>query len=246
MKAREIIENKFLSGIYKITNLINNKCYIGQSKHVSRRIQEHISSAHRVTAQDYNYPIHCAFRKYGLDNFDFELLESTTDLNIREQYYVNLFDSRKNGYNQTDGGYQSIRQIKLTKDDVIRIIEQLKTTLKPLTQIAEEFDISADFVSDINFGNSWFDETINYPVRSAELTKLCKSYCVNQSYVEQLDKSFNLISVFKSANDAGTKLAIRVDHITETINGKRKSAGGFYWRKVPVSDTEFIKMFSSK
>lgn len=76
------------TGIYKITNCVNNKIYIGQARNISRRIYEHIRSTISKQKSDYNYPLHRAFRKYGLDNFDIEVLErcSAEDLDQREQY----------------------------------------------------------------------------------------------------------------------------------------------------------------
>ena len=55
-------------GIYKITNLINDKKYVGQSIHIDRRWKEHIY-------QNRNSAIHQAIEKYGIENFIFEIIE---------------------------------------------------------------------------------------------------------------------------------------------------------------------------
>ena len=62
-------------GIYKITNNINNKIYIGCSKNIEHRWLAHKSESILENNQQYNYSIHKAFRKYGLDNFSFEIIE---------------------------------------------------------------------------------------------------------------------------------------------------------------------------
>lgn len=93
--------------VYKITNKLNNKCYIGiTSKGISARIKEHIYTAER----DPVFPIHRALNKYGKDNFTFELLDfscnSWEELTEKEKYYINLYKSndKEFGYNLTEGG----------------------------------------------------------------------------------------------------------------------------------------------
>lgn len=95
------------SGIYRIYNTINNKSYIGQSKNIKKRILYH----HLC---DFNNPNNCcyenkfyqAIRKYGLDNFEVEILVlcKEEDLNENEIRLIGKFDSFKNGYNSTEGG----------------------------------------------------------------------------------------------------------------------------------------------
>lgn len=88
------------TGIYKITNKINGKIYIGQSKNVERRWREHLRSKD-------NTPIHCALRKYGPENFNFEILAECDkdELNRLEQFYIQEYDCMSpRGYNLTPGG----------------------------------------------------------------------------------------------------------------------------------------------
>ena len=77
-------------GIYKITNLINGQSYIGQSVDIEKRWLKEQQSAFNVNNSSYNYPISCAFRKYGIDNFQFEVLEEClrNQLNEREKYWI--------------------------------------------------------------------------------------------------------------------------------------------------------------
>ena len=97
-------------GIYKIENIINHHIYIGQSINIEERWQEHrrngSANEQAVNKIWYNYPIYRAMRKYGIDNFKFTILEEVAveDLNKRERYWIDYYNSYKNGYNATTGG----------------------------------------------------------------------------------------------------------------------------------------------
>lgn len=85
-------------GIYKITNKINNKSYIGQSNNVERRLKEHKCIEHET-----NKSLKLAYKKYGIENFEFEILEECKlkELNEKEIYYIDML---KPQYNRTSGG----------------------------------------------------------------------------------------------------------------------------------------------
>ena len=104
--AREVI-----CGIYKITNLVNGKIYIGESVDVHRRISQHkkIGRSKNGYKRDKNKPLYRALKKYGIDNFSFEIIEkcSSDDRFEREKYWISYYDCTTKsgkGYNQSDGG----------------------------------------------------------------------------------------------------------------------------------------------
>jgi group I intron endonuclease len=77
------------SGIYKITNIINNKIYIGQSKNLYKRLKNYIYEAsYYKNDKRLKRPIIFAIKKYGLKNFKFDVIELTIDLNEREKYWI--------------------------------------------------------------------------------------------------------------------------------------------------------------
>ena len=90
---------KNVRGIYKVTNKINGKVYIGQSVDIGRRWREH------MTAKDDIY-FHKAIQKYGVENFEWEVIEQCKkkDLDEREIYWIEYYDSFNKGYNCTKGG----------------------------------------------------------------------------------------------------------------------------------------------
>ena len=88
-------------GIYLITNKVNGKKYVGQSIDIERRWKSHI-----IASKKSELHIHRAIRKYGIDNFDFSILEecSVDKLDEREIYWISELDTYNNGYNMTIGG----------------------------------------------------------------------------------------------------------------------------------------------
>ena len=90
-----------ISGIYKIENLINHKVYIGQSKNIIARCFAHLQpkGEHCVDLRD-------DFQKYGYDNFSFEVIKQTYDLNYWEIFLIQIYDSTnpEYGYNISIGG----------------------------------------------------------------------------------------------------------------------------------------------
>lgn len=82
-----------MKGVYKITNKINGKCYIGSSVDIKKRWREHRARS-VITTNNYKNTyyshLYCAFRKYGRDNFEYEVLEeleNESDLLERERYW---------------------------------------------------------------------------------------------------------------------------------------------------------------
>lgn len=106
--------------VYKITNQINKKCYIGSTKDPKKRWQQHKNSSVWESCPSYNYPLQKAMRKYGIDNFSFEILEelkTVEELDQREQYYIKFYNTiTPNGYNILEGGQKNRRAIEYCKN----------------------------------------------------------------------------------------------------------------------------------
>ena len=93
--------------IYKISNTVNNKVYIGQTAlSLERRWNLHKWTAENPSYPSYPYPLYRAMRKYGINNFKIEIIEEidNKDLNEREIYWISYYDSYNKGYNMTLGG----------------------------------------------------------------------------------------------------------------------------------------------
>lgn len=90
-------------GIYKITNTINGKMYIGQSIDIEARWKRHICDYKNDSK---NNKFYNAIKKYGLDNFVFSIICEVpkSALDEYEISYINYYDTVKNGYNSREGG----------------------------------------------------------------------------------------------------------------------------------------------
>lgn len=118
--------------IYKATNLINGKSYIGfTSKTLDQR-----KLGHKTSLTYRNNKFYSAIKKYGWEQFSWDILYQSKDLdfckNIMEPYFIRIFNSLHEGYNMTSGGdgivnpSQEVRQ-KIAEANSKRIItEQAK------------------------------------------------------------------------------------------------------------------------
>ena len=114
--------------IYKITNKINNKMYIGQTiTTIKERMYKHYSNAKKATTG-----IDFAIGKYGKENFIVEEVCSCLDedLDDLEQFYIAKFDTYNTGYNLTIGGQDSTTALNLDEQEVISKYLEIKNVNK--------------------------------------------------------------------------------------------------------------------
>ena len=99
-----VLGKKIICGIYKITNLLTEQCYIGQSVNVSDRWKQHCKSGLGIQASATNI-LYNSMQKDGVWNFSFELLEQCSRqlLNEKEKFWIQMYQSNIFGYNSTKG-----------------------------------------------------------------------------------------------------------------------------------------------
>ena len=97
-----------ISGIYKITNLDNNKVYIGQAVNIAERLRTHIKAG--IGIDPTNSELYKDMKKIGVENFTFEILEACPPsmLNDKEKFWISFYHGQDFGYNITKGGSQRI------------------------------------------------------------------------------------------------------------------------------------------
>ena len=170
-------------GIYKIENLINHKIYIGQSKTIEKRWRQEKERAFDKSSEEFSKTLYKAFRKHGIENFSFEIIEKcdASLLNEREVYWIGFYNSYFDGYNETKGGEGVLWfGISLTYEQVKEIQEILKTTNRTHKDIGQQFQVSENTICGINTGYYWYDSNINYPIRKTKKEILYCSNCGKQ------------------------------------------------------------------
>lgn len=208
--------------IYKISNDINEKLYIGKTMYsIEKRWQQHCHDMLKKKCE--NRPLYSAMRKYGIEHFFIEALEEINNLqllNEREIYWIQYYDSYHNGYNATLGGdgksyadYDLIYSLYTENNLNIKEIKE-KTGHDPLT-----------IKTALHLHN-----ISNTDIHQRQLNRLCKP-------VAQIDIQTNkIIAIFPSCISACNAVTgdnnSRGGHISAVCKGKRKTAYGFKWQYV--------------
>lgn len=201
--------------IYKITNLINQKIYIGETtRSLNKRWNEHKHQS-LVQGHGYNYHLHCAIRKYGVDNFKIEIIEECEDKDRfnREHYYIIKFNSLEpNGYNFLASGEGSV------KVPIEKIVEAWKEGLN-CKQIGEKLGLGRQIVS---------EHLKNYGITQEEIYKR-QGKCTAERCgrpVLQYDLSGTFIKEYPSASSTEFAQAA----VSNVCRQEQYMAYGYLWK----------------
>ena len=162
-------------GIYKIENLITGKVYIGQSKHIEVRWQEHCRPSS-------NSIVGNAIHKYGKENFSFEILEecNSEELDSKEEYYIKLYNSVvPNGYNVEEkvNGCRNYF-LNYSKEYFDNIVLDIKLSELSLAEIADKYALDLSMIYYINRGDYHTLADEKYPLRKVKSPRKPK-YCID-------------------------------------------------------------------
>lgn len=222
-----------ITGIYKIENKINHHVYIGQSVHIPKRWREHKNNAFNSNAKDYKATLYRAFRKYGLNNFSFEILEECTqdELNQKEVYWIQYYNSFNNGYNETEGGDES--HIHLGKPIELYDYDGNYVTEYPsITEAAKALGVSRNLIYSILYGKRLSSKNYQFKLKEDKNT-IIKKYSNRQGgkyKVYQCDENWNILNEYESVAEAARTLNIDSSSISKCCRGKLQHCGGYRWK----------------
>ena len=233
--------------IYKATNIITNKSYIGQTiKSLQQRKSEHKHRAFLEPSYSHN-KFYNSIRKHGWDNFIWEIIEesnewSREELDEKEKYYIQFYDTINNGYNILLGGECSKQDGELMS---------ISCGSKPFYA----FNIKGEFLGEF-INKSEFEREFNIPVQrtiemiknktlsakniividkelySPDLLKYRLDKCVKKFPFIAINKSTGLTEgEFNSIEECKRILDLPKNaHVGEVLKGQRKSCNGYIFQ----------------
>ena len=169
--------------IYKITNKVNNKSYIGQTRYtIEFRWRQHLHK------KDNTY-FHNALHKYGAENFTIDVLEEcdVNHLNEREMFYIAKYDTFNNGYNLTLGGdgnkrvlltdsqYDEIKELYLSGFSAYKISELFNVDKSTIIKILKGLGVKIRS-NKLNINQQEFQELVSDYKSGYSLKSLAKRY----------------------------------------------------------------------
>lgn len=200
--------------IYKITNKLNGKIYIGKTEcTIAKRWKEHLNKIDDYAGKR---PLYSALKKYGIENFLIEEVEKCDSqiINDREKYWIAFYDSYENGYNATLGG-----DGKCTCNH--SIIYSLWDEGKTITEIC----------SITGYGREAVAKALDvYNISIKERQE--RGYRAQGRITAKLDKETEkILEVFPTAEAAARALGKTTGaNIQAVCGGKRKTAYGYKWK----------------
>lgn len=212
--------------VYKISNDINKHVYIGQTiLPIEDRFREHTKESQKYRAK--NRPLYNAMRKYGAEHFSIALVEECdySILSEREQYWIDYYNSYKDGYNATRGGDGSALY------DYDSIIEKYKSGMT-IREISEYFSCDRDVAQ--------------RALKRAKINPYINGIKKISFEVSMFDKEHKFIKTFSSYQDAARWLIDNrysnasphsiATNIGRVVEGKRKTCCGFIWSSTQVAE----------
>ena len=225
-----------MTGIYLVTNKLNGHQYVGQSVNIKRRWMKHKCPSSITNDRIINK----AYRKYGFDNFDYQVIEECSEemLDEREKYWINNLNPV---YNMNEGGTgnkghhhsESVKKILSNKSKAqwenSSAEEKAKRIANNLIGPRKGHKVSIETRSKLrnaNIGKKASEET------KRKISLSLKGKNDNKSHFKTIValKNNNAVAIFFSVQFAGEFLKTHPSSISKVLKGERKQACGYYWK----------------
>jgi len=208
--------------IYKVTNSINDRVYIGATtQKVNSRIQNHYYKSETSTGSKF----HEGIATHGLNSFQWETIDTAFTINelaMKEKQYINSYDSVNNGYNSDCGGALKKTVYQYTADGVnINRFSSLSEAASKVNVCKQAIGRACLNSSSTCKGYYWSYELLGSPILVRD--KRCKNvfrYSLNKELQE----------VYKSVADAARKTGYSESGISRVCRGERSSYKNYLWK----------------
>lgn len=217
--------SNIMSKIYKITNDINNKVYIGKTNlSIKKRFEEHCNDSKRNRCE--NRPLYRAMNKYGIEHFYIEEIEDCLpeEASEKEIYWIGYYHSYGEGYNATIGGDGK----NLYNHSAIA--KRLKEHPYP-KDIALEFGCSVDVVYIVSkeFGIQVKNKGMSQGFQNNSSKRIAQ-YSKENEFIQYFESTVAAGRwIYEQGKCAALSSGVR-SHIGDCANGKRKTAYGYIWK----------------
>lgn len=247
-------------------NKINKKRYIGQTYSIKNRFYRHKNEL--LKNKHHNTHLQNAWNKYGIENFEFIILEycDIELLNEREIYWIKFYDSFNNGYNQTSGDI-GCRGYKHTQSEIAKMISSRNP--KVVIQLDMDLNIVKEWESASQASKTLgvYKNAIINCCQKKNNVKSVKGFVwvykedfdnIDYNYyliksisipkkVGQFDSNFNLIKIWDSIHSISKEFPNSSGSISQVCNHKRNSYKGFIWLFVdnngkPIDNYDYTKI----
>lgn len=220
--------------VYKVTNKINGKLYIGKTYNFEKRKREHILN------KNDNLPFHNALKKYGEENFEWEIIDTSDndeEIKQKEIYWIKKLNTcikskKSNGYNITVGGEGGV---SWNSEPVVQFdfdgnyIEEFESASCASLKSKADRHMIIECAKGNLSQSGGYQWKFKKDVKSNRISNYNKKSSHRTKQIVQLDLNGYLINVFDSVTDASKKLNLNRANISSCLCGYSKRCGGYQW-----------------
>lgn len=235
--------------IYKATNKINNKVYIGQTiRSLEERIYYHYYRAEHQPEITHTHFVN-AIRKYGQGAFSWEIIDQAdnkTELDTKEKYWIKYYDSINNGYNMQAGGHLQDTEKFLSACGAkpfyaYRTNGEFLGEFLSCRAFSRQFQVADSHILDVlkHQYNSYCGFIVIYKNEFTEELleeKLKKAKQSFRPFIAKNLKTQEIFGPFTSMKECKEQLKLKSNHIGEVLKGIRKSQEGYTFYFTDIID----------